>query len=49
MHNAPGKVQKYVGVAFAPFAKRMTIYFCRSLPFYYVLPGVVDIAKAIVI
>jgi hypothetical protein len=36
-YNAPGKAQKYVGVAFALFAKGMTTYFCRSLPDCYVL------------
>ena len=27
--NALGKAPKYVGVAFAPFSKGMTKYFCR--------------------
>jgi hypothetical protein len=30
-HNAPDLARKYVGVAFAPFAKDMTTYFCRSV------------------
>jgi hypothetical protein len=29
-NNAHVLAQKYVGVTFAPFAKGMTTYFCRS-------------------